>query len=64
LLMTVGVKKITDFTGAIQFRGDAELGGLFWRASDFEMAVLLYQSQHFNRRGSGNLSPYQLWISA
>ena len=30
LLLRVLVKTITDFTGVIQFRADAELGGLFW----------------------------------
>jgi len=28
LLLRVVVKTITDFTGVIQFRADAELGGL------------------------------------
>jgi len=35
LLMRVVVKTITDFTGVIQFRGDAELGGLFWTVNMF-----------------------------
>ena len=30
LLARVLVKTITDFTGVIQFRGDPELGGLYW----------------------------------
>jgi len=35
LLLRVVVKTITDFTGVIQFRGDAELGGLYWTANMF-----------------------------
>jgi len=35
LLLRVSVKTITDFTGLIQFRGDAELGGLFWTVNMF-----------------------------
>ena len=30
LVVRVMVKTIVDFTGVIQFRGDAELGGLYW----------------------------------
>jgi len=39
LLMRVIIKIIADFTGVIQFRGDAELGGLFWTVNMF-LAVL------------------------
>ena len=35
LVLRVFVKTITDFTGVIQFRGDAELGGLFWTLNLF-----------------------------
>jgi len=35
LLMRVCVKTTTDFTGVIQFRADAELGGLFWTSNMF-----------------------------
>jgi len=35
LMLRVIVKTITDFTGLIQFRGDAELGGLFWTLNIF-----------------------------
>jgi len=35
LMLRVGVKTITDFTGMIQFRGDAELGGLYWTVNMF-----------------------------
>jgi len=35
LTMRVLVKTITDFTGVIQFRGDAELGGLYWTVNMF-----------------------------
>jgi len=35
LLMRVIGKTITDCTGVIQFRGDAELGGLFWTVNMF-----------------------------
>ena len=35
LIMRLGVKTVTDFTGVIQFRGDAELGGLFWTLNMF-----------------------------
>ena len=35
LLTRVIFKMITDFTGVIQFRGDAELGGLFWTLNMF-----------------------------
>ena len=35
LLVRVMVKTITDFTGVIHFRHDAELGGLFWTLNMF-----------------------------
>ena len=35
LLLRVMVKTIADFTGVIQFRGDAELGGLYWTVNMF-----------------------------
>ena len=35
LVMRVIIKTIADFTGVIQFRGDAELGGLFWTVNMF-----------------------------
>jgi len=35
LMARVIVKTITDFTGVIQFRGDAELGGLYWTVNMF-----------------------------
>ena len=35
LLMRVMVKTVTDFTGWIQFRGDAELGGVYWTMNMF-----------------------------
>jgi len=35
LVMRVIIKTITDFTGVVQFRGDAELGGLFWTMNMF-----------------------------
>jgi len=35
LTIRVAVKTITDFTGVIQLRGDAELGGLFWTVNMF-----------------------------
>jgi len=40
LMLRVIVKTITDFTGVIQFRGDAELGGLFWTMNMF-LALLV-----------------------
>jgi len=40
LLMRVAVKTTTDFTGVVQFRGDAELGGLFWTLNLF-LAMLV-----------------------
>jgi len=39
LMVRVIVKILTDFTGVIQFRGDAELGGLFWTANMFLAVV-------------------------
>jgi len=35
LLMRMGVKAITDFTGVIQFRHPGEMGGLYWTANMF-----------------------------
>ena len=35
LVMRVGIKTVTDFTGLVQFRCDAELGGLYWTVSLF-----------------------------
>jgi len=35
LLLRVIVKVLTDFTGVIQFRGDGELGGLYWTVNMF-----------------------------
>jgi len=35
LLLRVFVKTITDFTGVIQFRNSADLGGLFWTLNMF-----------------------------
>ena len=35
LLLRMIVKILTDFTGVIQFRADAELGGLYWTANMF-----------------------------
>ena len=35
LVARVVVKTVTDFTGVIQLRGDAELGGLFWTVNMF-----------------------------
>ena len=35
LLVRVVNKTVTDFTGVLQFRGDAELGGLYWTANMF-----------------------------
>jgi len=40
----VGMKTITDFTGVIQFRGDAELGGLFWTVNMFLALLASYVS--------------------
>ena len=39
LVARVVVKTVTDSTGVIQLRGDAELGGLFWTVNMF-LAVL------------------------
>jgi len=35
LMIRAIIKTITDFTGVIQFRGDAELGGMFWTVNMF-----------------------------
>ena len=42
LLLRMIVKTITDFTGVIQFRGDAELGGLYWTANIFLALLASY----------------------
>jgi len=34
-VLRVVVKTIADFTGVVQFRGDAELGGLYWTVNMF-----------------------------
>jgi hypothetical protein len=35
LVMRVALKTIVDFTGIVQFRGSAELGGIYWSCSMF-----------------------------
>jgi hypothetical protein len=56
LLMRIVVKVVTDFTGVLQFRGAAELGGIYW-----SMNSLIALSSCFvcswvyfnNRKGAG-----------
>jgi hypothetical protein len=45
-MMRVGVKAITDFTGVVQFRGPAEMGGAAWTFSQGSALVASFVATH------------------
>jgi len=53
LLARVITKTITDFTGVIQFRGDPELGGLFWTVNMFLALLTCFLSVIVYYAGTG-----------
>jgi hypothetical protein len=52
-IMRVGIKTITDFTGIVQFRGSAELGGAYWTFNMFMALIMCFVIQEI-RYGSSN----------
>ena len=67
LLLRVIVKTITDFTGVIHFRGDAELGGLYWTVNTFLallasfVSVFVYYADTGEEVGSFEIEERVAW---